>query len=382
MQNIYNQNIYRNPTELIWCGITQNCKAGICDISVEVCQRLWHRYMQALEQQAAMFLRDKTMKQHSALHIVLEQVAGIQFGIFCILMQNNKVYDCGQQDDQCGFITTASVLWGSCWNRQFRSVKHNRQFYRKEHEFPFYYGSWSEIHFWADRNYLNSDTHTAKQRADSKCFFAFFFSQGGLCRTTASSLHPARNPTPGSWLYEIHLGLKPIYTVHRKRCRAAAWCNTKVLRMVCLTTVLSFEMKTCTVGWELPLAFSRKHMEQICRLARPHSATSHSPTHTHAHTRTGPGCKAFTSPHPLHLILTLLYLQLSSCHFPSCRPVFPPSKIPLRQHRGVAAQVGQKRKLINDMKKVCVEVKRSSETRGFLQNLQQHPVVTWHEKLS
>lgn len=54
--------------------------------------------------EAAMFFRDmpayssKTMKQHSALHIGLEQVADTQFGIFCVFMQNNKIYDCGQQD--------------------------------------------------------------------------------------------------------------------------------------------------------------------------------------------------------------------------------------------------------------------------------------------
>lgn len=48
--------------------------------------------------------------------------------------------------------------------------------------------------------------------------------------------------------------------------------------------LLCFVFLNCAVGGVegscLSVFFSRKHMEQICRLARPHSATSHSHTQT------------------------------------------------------------------------------------------------------
>lgn len=65
----------------------------------------------------------------------------------------------------------------------------------------------------------------------------------------------------------------------------------------------------CAVGGVegscLSLRVSRKHMEQICQLARPRSATSHSHTHTR------PNFRAFTSLHPL-LSLLLLFSPLLS----------------------------------------------------------------------
>lgn len=69
----------------------------------------------------------------------------------------------------------------------------------------------------------------------------------------------------------------------------------------------------------LPVFFSRKHMEQICRLARPRSATSHSHTHTQKMVHTSGLLPLFTLCFYSSLSSTLLY-RLTLCTL-SCTDV-------------------------------------------------------------
>lgn len=92
-----------------------------------------------------------------------------------------------------------------------------------------------------------------------------------------------------------------------KRKHIYSWEDDAVLWTIRISTVLPFQMGT-TVGVEKPLSQSRKHMEQICRLARPYSATSQREKHTHTRTRTS-WLQGF---HPLHLIFQLLEILKST----------------------------------------------------------------------
>lgn len=86
-----------------------------------------------------------------------------------------------------------------------------------------------------------------------------------------------------------------------------SWEDGAVLWMIRISTVLDFQMGT-TVGVEKPLSQSRKHMEQICRLARPYSATSQREKHMHTRTLMS-WLQGF---HPLHLIFQLLAILKST----------------------------------------------------------------------
>lgn len=148
-------------------------------------------------------------------------------------------------------------------------------------------------------------------RAGGVCFLCpLSLSRGPLSNSSqlpADSQKPNTCQLPSSYPSLPETDIHPQFTENETKlqlnCAAAAvtkCCGWFAAWLVCL---FKWRLVFC-YGWgggELPLSLSffRKHMEQICRLARPLSATSHRHTYTHEN---GPNLGAFTSLHLLHLL--------------------------------------------------------------------------------